>query len=406
MIGAISPCVVSVEQSLNTLRYTALVREFGSGPEKRPSETPKLSALQAAAAQTPRAAPPVAAAASKIAVPSTPALPLAPPPTVAKPEDNKPAVARPAQTPRLRPPSKRRASLIHGLTAHHATPLHPPSTARFVVNLAPLAPSPPSDASESPPQPPDATARTSTDSSASLPHCSEVLTSPLLSSPIKGAPLATLAAPSSASPPPPAVAEPSPPPPPPPEPPSSRRSFGQAVGGFINNLIAGSPLVGAPPPMGGLSAPPATTPPEGSVPPKAPREAWAAESEGKENMTSPQAPKSGEKSVVTSPTAPKSGEKGEKKRRGSREKRSSKSIAKASGAVFDAHRTFITSCVEQLEVHTFMLSQAEAKPSDAKQLEDYVGCLDALLRERQAALSTLQAQLDMFRVAIAPKAGA
>ena len=53
-----------------------------------------------------------------------------------------------------------------------------------------------------------------------------------------------------------------------------------------------------------------------------------------------------------------------------------------------------------------MLSQAEAKPSDAKQLEDYVGCLDALLRERQAALSTLQAQLDMFRVAIAPKAGA
>lgn len=78
-----------------------------------------------------------------------------------------------------------------------------------------------------------------------------------------------------------------------------------------------------------------------------------------------------------------------------------KAMAKAGVAVFDAHRQFITSCVEQLEVHTYMLSQAEAQPVDAAaQLDDYVGGLEALLRERQAALSALQAQLQTFRCTI------
>lgn len=77
-----------------------------------------------------------------------------------------------------------------------------------------------------------------------------------------------------------------------------------------------------------------------------------------------------------------------------------KELSKAGLAVFDAHRLFITSCVEQLEVHTFMLSQAEPKPGksvEGAQLHDYVGGLEALLRERQASVTALQAQLQTFR---------
>jgi hypothetical protein len=72
-------------------------------------------------------------------------------------------------------------------------------------------------------------------------------------------------------------------------------------------------------------------------------------------------------------------------------------VSEAGAAVFGAHRQFITSCVEQLEVHTYMLSQAEAQPSEGAQLHDYVGTLECLLRERQAALAALQAQLETFR---------
>ena len=75
-----------------------------------------------------------------------------------------------------------------------------------------------------------------------------------------------------------------------------------------------------------------------------------------------------------------------------------KAIAKAGVAVFDAHRQFITCCVDQLEVHTYMLSHAEEQPVDAtSQLDDHVGSLEALLRERQASLSALQAELEKFR---------
>mmetsp|Transcript_4304 Transcript_4304/g.9297 ORF Transcript_4304/g.9297 Transcript_4304/m.9297 type:complete len:117 (-) Transcript_4304:456-806(-) len=69
-------------------------------------------------------------------------------------------------------------------------------------------------------------------------------------------------------------------------------------------------------------------------------------------------------------------------------------------AVFDAHRQFITSCVEQLEVHTYMLSQAEHGPEREAGLHDYVMGLEALLAERQAALGSLQQQLQTFRATV------
>ena len=75
--------------------------------------------------------------------------------------------------------------------------------------------------------------------------------------------------------------------------------------------------------------------------------------------------------------------------------------ATAAGAIFSAHRQFITSCVEQLEVHTWMLSQAETQQkTTGDALVDYVGGLEALLIERQAALSTLQTQLQTFRLSL------
>ena len=50
-----------------------------------------------------------------------------------------------------------------------------------------------------------------------------------------------------------------------------------------------------------------------------------------------------------------------------------------------------------------MLSQAEAQPEDKPEgLADYVGGLEALLSERHAALATLQAQLQAFRVSTQP----
>ena len=67
----------------------------------------------------------------------------------------------------------------------------------------------------------------------------------------------------------------------------------------------------------------------------------------------------------------------------------------SSAELFEAHRGFITSCVEQLEVHTWMLQQAEGQPAEG--ISDYVGGLAALLSERQAALHTLQAQLAAFQ---------
>ena len=69
--------------------------------------------------------------------------------------------------------------------------------------------------------------------------------------------------------------------------------------------------------------------------------------------------------------------------------------------MFEAHRQFITSCVEPLEEHTWMQSQAEASAEagtiEGGQLSEYVKGLEALLRERQAKVATLQAQLSTFR---------
>ena len=71
--------------------------------------------------------------------------------------------------------------------------------------------------------------------------------------------------------------------------------------------------------------------------------------------------------------------------------------------------------VEQLEVHTWMLSQAEANEKlmegasldateaatgRAESLVDYVASLEALLIERQAALATLQAQVQSYKHAV------
>ena len=91
------------------------------------------------------------------------------------------------------------------------------------------------------------------------------------------------------------------------------------------------------------------------------------------------------------------------------------SAREAGAAIFGAHREFITQCVEQLEVHTWMLSQAEANEKlmegasldateaatgRAESLVDYVASLEALLIERQAALATLQAQVQSYKHAV------
>ena len=77
------------------------------------------------------------------------------------------------------------------------------------------------------------------------------------------------------------------------------------------------------------------------------------------------------------------------------EARNAEAFAAVGRAVFDAHRQFITSCVEQLEVHTYMLSQAEV--ASASGLHGYVDSLTQLIEERQSALAALQRQLHTFR---------
>lgn len=391
MIGAISPCIESVEQSLNTLRYTALVRELGSGdkdkPEKRASEAPPRTmsipstpAVERANSTNSFVVQQPAAAANAVA-----------PPTALKP----PGSAIPAPTPRLRAPQAR---LRRGSLLPSAAPVRDGKAAAATA-AAPLQ-----HKEAAPPPPPEnlsplasvAEARSSTGSTHSF---SDLLTSPLLTSPLK--PAASLG---KRSPPAPPKVEPSPVPPPPPDETRPRTSGG--VVGFFQTLLGG------PPPLGGLAAPPGSDdnanddappppppPPLEFSPPKPspPKEAWleasaALEADEKENTTS-------DNGLADGGDKP-----AEKPRRSPRheKKPSSKAVTKAGKAVFEAHRNYVTSCVEQLEVHTFMLSQAEEHPADSKQLRDYVGGLEALLRERQAALDSLQAQLDTFRHTVGP----
>ena len=74
--------------------------------------------------------------------------------------------------------------------------------------------------------------------------------------------------------------------------------------------------------------------------------------------------------------------------------------------VLDAHRKFITTCMEQLDLHLWMLSQAEAASKKGElagaQFDEYVKGLELLLRERQAAQAALQSQLQTIRHSITP----
>ena len=51
-------------------------------------------------------------------------------------------------------------------------------------------------------------------------------------------------------------------------------------------------------------------------------------------------------------------------------------------------------------MHTYILADAEKEPAEQRHLINYAAGLNALLRERQASLSSLQAQLDTFRITI------
>ena len=139
--------------------------------------------------------------------------------------------------------------------------------------------------------------------------------------------------------------------------------------GGLSGPPADAPLSDAPPPP-----PPSNPPPPPKDPPKdrnskerlskdrnskerlskeQPKEAWGVE--GKENAPAG-API---EKVVEKPMEGTVTESRRSSREGrpERAKLSSRAVSKAGNAVFDAHRQFITSCVEQLEVHTFMLSQ-------------------------------------------------
>ena len=391
MIGAISPCASSCEQTLNTLRYTALVRELGASSTKvaegEPVQAaqPEMRQRSATIATTGQGAAAAAAAAKEAAAANAAA--------TEKPTARANSVASmlPAPTPSgLKKPTarnRRRGSLL---------PL--PSTMAAPIVQPPPPPPPPQPKVEE--EAPAAQQRTSTSSTTS--HSSSLLTSPLLTSPLLTSPIKQKPADPPPPPPPPAQ---SPAPPPPPEQTMKERgsSLRASLGGLLNNLLgtpngtsSGINGVGTTPSMGGLSAPPqeekeeAAPAPPPPPPPAAPREAWSAATEKENTPTGPPEP-SPSKQRKSSPKVAKE-----------TRRLSERSVTKAGADVFDAHRNYITSCVEQLEVHTFMLGQAEAQPSDAKGLNDYVGSLEALLRERQAALSSLQSQLEIFRHTIGP----
>lgn len=474
MIGAVAPCIASIEPTLNTLRYTNLVRAFSSG------------ATSAASAVADKAA--VSAVASHTGAPTSVPEPLATLPEDAPAAAVAPSSARekplPTATRGLRPPQAvgprgRRGSLAMSreaqASANAAVAAANASVAAAVAaareaSEAPSADAPPPAAPPPPPPPAQEpataddrapNARSSTGSNASIAESLGLL-SPLLttlqvggSSPRSGAP----------------------PPPPPDAPPPLETSpaivDAPAVDdgavparqrkSLLGNLfgLLGPPALGGPaaPSAGAapaeadaftcaapamddsrpapvdvevaaLAAPPELTSVSSDIsecipsvgitskrPSKARKEAWNDTKDASKELTGALAPgddvapwkddKDGTKEITLDlktalaaknasdanaatlgpPTTGKAAVAVEKK-----------AIAKAGVAVFDAHRQFITCCVDQLEVHTYMLSHAEEQPVDAtSQLDDYVGSLEALLRERQASLSALQAELEKFR---------
>ncbi len=352
MIGAVSPCIESVEQTLNTLRYADRVRDFSStakaavAPPSASAHTAAAAAAGAAASSAPIAAAPTAVAplrelrAEKRGLPApTPRLSRA---TTAKPANRRGSINPTAETSSALPPPP--------------PPLPPPSVAE------------------------DATA-SGWDSlgSASSPAADPVLTSPLLTSPIKAeqASSATDAAPA----------------------PSATSKGRPSLWG---SLPFGISLPG----LGSLSAPastePASTEPAPTEPVDVPKPA-VAESALPE-LCSPKAKVACGSMEGSSEVMAFEKENCVRNAAAARE---------AGSAIFGAHREFITQCVEQLEVHTWMLSQAEsnqmegaaidgfeAVPSKAESLVDYVASLEALLIERQAALATLQAQVQSYKHAV------
>ena len=71
----------------------------------------------------------------------------------------------------------------------------------------------------------------------------------------------------------------------------------------------------------------------------------------------------------------------------------------AGEALFLAQRDYISTCVEQLELDTALLSAAESATPAA--LPEYVDRLDGLLAERRATLGRLEATIQRFRSATA-----
>ena len=427
MIGAVAPCIASIEPTLNTLRYTNLVRAFSSST---------VSAVSAAASSASAStATPAAASAPLAPLHEESAAADPPPPPMAETKKDKAPTARGLRPPQAVGPRGRRGSVAMSkeaqanadaaVAAANASVAAAVAAAR--VSSAPPPPPPPPPPSDEN----DALNRPSTDSNASF-----GLLSPLLTT-LQGAKKSL---------------EGEPPPPPPPEAPvppaaspaplnessdatkrpSESKRPSLPFGNFFGLLGGGGAAAAAaevqggaddftcPPPAAALNAEPMpadATAPEPEVgatigvrrPSKARKEAWKAHGDEKpkaldEARPLPVTERSASDANVTAPSAPPAAAKDSA--RPAAPTLDKKVIAKAGVAVFDAHRTFISSCVEQLEMHTFLLQHAENQPVDkSEELDEYVRGLDALLRERQAALSALQAQLQTFRCTIGSASG-
>ena len=345
MIGAVSPCIDSVEQTLNTLRYADRVRDFSSSskgnsaPAAATAIVPPASAFVAPAPVAPlRELPVVVERNERSGLPS-------PTPRLSR-QASAPVTAAPAPK-----PSNRRLSITPAAAAAKSAQAPPPPP-----------PPPPPPVAEEAPEHPQARAPSPTSFS-----------SPLLTSPVKVDSYAIAAPPAAL--------------PPSLEPPADKKER-PGLGGVLpfGLLLPGLGSLPAPPSCAESTAEP-PAPPSSLRAPKA-KVAWGtmegrAEHEGltdKENCV-----------------------------------RNAVSAREAGAAIFGAHREFITQCVEQLEVHTWMLSQAEANEKlmegasldateaatgRAESLVDYVASLEALLIERQAALATLQAQVQSYKHAV------
>ncbi|KAL3922293.1 MAG: hypothetical protein SGPRY_004611 [Prymnesium sp.] len=362
-----------VEQTLNTLRYADRVRDFSSAPKLpgAPSERPSHSSDRPSMEKLPPAPlaerPPVDRPSGASAIPqSTPRSRLLTSQScsqLGRPASKLPSTritADPSAHPRERAQQQAPAT---ALPAVSASPLVTSSTPKQVGAREGGPPSPlPSLNVESEISGPDA---------ATVEHVQRLLAEEKAER-VMAEQLAQLKG----------DADSSPTPPPRPPPPKSacvptRRSARTAPP--MPTMASSLPTVNSftpPPPVPLPSPPPSVRPdvvPEGEAPPT---------------------------QMVTRSSRLKTAME-ENKENGERSTKPRAAPAEVRQAVFDSHRQFITSCVEQLEVHTYMLSQASLfRPHNDREagLHDYVMGLEALLAERQAALGSLQRQLQTFRV--------